>query len=369
MAPPEKILPPAKESEHIVSIVPKHRSLTDRRQLENHDVLIKCLMEEKRFDKNKSVAACIVYKALLHWRSFEAEKTNIFDRIIHTIRSSVESQDKICDLAYWLSATSTLLFFLQSKLKGSNSSNAAKYRNQASSASLFGRKPQGFCSSSIVMGMSSGYSGMAGKANELPKVEAKYPALLFKQHLTAYVEKIYGMIRDSLKKEISPLLNLCIQTPRSARARTMRGSSKYIHSTIIAKQQASNIHWQSIINKFDNFLGIMSENYVPSVIKRKIFCQVFSYINVQLFNSLLLRRECCSFSNGEYLKAGLHEFGQWCLNATNQVSYYDPQRCEDWKEQKRYCCNTVELSDEEKIDLSYQITGRGRKREQEKRRS
>lgn len=61
------------------------------------------------------------------------------------------------------------------------------------------------------MGMSSGYSGMAGKANELPKVEAKYPALLFKQHLTAYVEKIYGMIRDSLKKEISPLLNLCIQ--------------------------------------------------------------------------------------------------------------------------------------------------------------
>jgi len=43
------------------------------------------------------------------------------------------------------------------------------------------------------------------------KVEAKYPALLFKQQLTAYVEKIYGMIRDNLKKEISPLLGLCIQ--------------------------------------------------------------------------------------------------------------------------------------------------------------
>ena len=57
---------------------------------ENHDVLIKCLMEDKRFDKNRPVAACIVYKALLQWRSFEAEKTNIFDRIIHTIRSSIE---------------------------------------------------------------------------------------------------------------------------------------------------------------------------------------------------------------------------------------------------------------------------------------
>lgn len=42
-------------------------------------------------------------------------------------------------------------------------------------------------------------------------VEAKYPALLFKQQLTAYVEKIYGMIRDNLKRDISPLLANCIQ--------------------------------------------------------------------------------------------------------------------------------------------------------------
>ena len=61
------------------------------------------------------------------------------------------------------------------------------------------------------MGVSNGYSGMVGKLSEQPKVEAKYPALLFKQHLTACVEKIYGMIRDRLKKEISSFLNSCIQ--------------------------------------------------------------------------------------------------------------------------------------------------------------
>lgn len=38
--------------------------------------------------------------------------------------------------------------------------------------------------------------------------------------------------------------------------------------------------------------------------------------------SLLLRRECCSFSNGEYLKAGLHELELWCLKATDQVTKY-----------------------------------------------
>lgn len=50
-----------------------------------------------------------------------------------------------------------------------------------------------------------------GGVDTVRQVEAKYPALLFKQQLTAYVEKIYGMIRDNLKKEISPLLGLCIQ--------------------------------------------------------------------------------------------------------------------------------------------------------------
>lgn len=42
-------------------------------------------------------------------------------------------------------------------------------------------------------------------------VEAKYPALLFKQQLAAYVEKMFGMVRDNLKKELSTLLSLCIQ--------------------------------------------------------------------------------------------------------------------------------------------------------------
>lgn len=310
-----------KEPVPVFSQLTKQRSLTDRQQ-ENHDMLVKCLTEDKRFDKNRSVTACVVYKSLLQWRSFEAEKTNIFDRIIHTIRSSIESQDNIGELAYWLSTTSTLLFLLQSTIKASNNPNPATHRSRTSPATLFGRmaKSQGFHSSSMGMGVSNGYSGMLGKPNEQPKVEAKYPALLFKQHLTACVEKIYGMIRDCLKKEISSFLNLCIQAPRSTRARSIRGSSRNIHSNMVAKQQASSIHWQSIVNKLDSTLGILSENHVPTMITRKIFSQVFSFINVQLFNSLLLRRECCSFSNGEYLKAGLLELEHWCQKATDELT-------------------------------------------------
>ncbi|MQM03597.1 hypothetical protein Taro_036381 [Colocasia esculenta] len=319
----------------------KQKSLTDRQQ-ENHDALVKCLAEDKRFDKNRPAAACIVYKSLIQWRSFEAEKTNIFDRIIHTIRSSVENQENVSELAYWLSTTSTLLFLVQSTVKANTASNTGSYRSRTMGASLFGRiarvssylsdafmkRNPWYRSMNIVLAIQStratspgisGYSGMVTNSDAHSRVEAKYPALLFKQHLTAYVEKIYGMIRDSLKKEISPLLSLCIQAPRSARSRSVRGSSKKIHPSMAAKQ-TSNVHWQSIVKSMDNLLNILCENHVPSMIIRKTFSQVFSFINIQLFNSLLLRRECCSFSNGEYVKAGLLELEEWCTRATEEYA-------------------------------------------------
>lgn len=42
-------------------------------------------------------------------------------------------------------------------------------------------------------------------------VEAKYPALLFKQQLIAYVEKIYGIIRENMKKDMLQIVPSCIQ--------------------------------------------------------------------------------------------------------------------------------------------------------------
>lgn len=54
-------------------------------------------------------------------------------------------------------------------------------------------------------------SKLVGRSDSLPQVDARYPAILFKQQLTACVEKIFGQLRDNLKKEISPLLTVCIQ--------------------------------------------------------------------------------------------------------------------------------------------------------------
>ena len=58
----------------------------------------------------------------------------------------------------------------------------------------------------------------------LAQVEAKYPALLFKQQLDAFVQKIFPMLRDNVKKDITPQLAACIHAPRAVTTRSRRGA-------------------------------------------------------------------------------------------------------------------------------------------------
>ncbi|XP_026449796.1 myosin-11-like [Papaver somniferum] len=293
------------------------KSLNEKQQ-ENQDLLIRCIAQHLGFTGSRPIAACIIYKCLLQWRSFEVERTSVFDRIIQTIGHAIETQENNDVLAYWLSNASTLLLLLQRTLKASGAAGMAPQRRRSSSATLFGRMTQSFRGAPQGVNMSLINGGLIGGVDTLRQVEAKYPALLFKQQLTAYVEKIYGMIRDNLKKEISPLLGLCIQAPRMSRASLVKGSSRSNANS--AAQQALIAHWQGIVKSLGNFLSTLKVNHVPPFLVRKVFTQIFSFINVQLFNSLLLRRECCSFSNGEYVKAGLAELEHWCYKATDEYA-------------------------------------------------
>ncbi|PKI45801.1 hypothetical protein CRG98_033808, partial [Punica granatum] len=65
------------------------KSLNEKQQ-ENQELLIKCVSQNLGFSGGKPVAASVIYKSLLHWRSFEVERTSIFDRIIQTIAVAIE---------------------------------------------------------------------------------------------------------------------------------------------------------------------------------------------------------------------------------------------------------------------------------------
>ncbi|KAJ6890328.1 hypothetical protein NC651_023977 [Populus alba x Populus x berolinensis] len=167
--------------------------------LESVDALIRCVEQNPGFSEGKPVGAFTIYRCLVHWRLFEAERTSVFDCLIQMIGSAIENQDDNNHMPYWLSNTSMLLFLLQRTLKGSG----ANPNLPPPPTSFFGRMAKSFRSSP------SSANLKIGKDTQL--VEAKYSAFLFKQQLTASVEKMHGIILDNLKKDLSPLISSWFQ--------------------------------------------------------------------------------------------------------------------------------------------------------------
>lgn len=57
---------------------------------ESVEALINCVNENIGFSDGKPVAAITIYKCLLHWRTFEADKTNVYDRLIQIFASGMQ---------------------------------------------------------------------------------------------------------------------------------------------------------------------------------------------------------------------------------------------------------------------------------------
>ncbi|XP_019084219.1 PREDICTED: myosin-17-like [Camelina sativa] len=191
---------------------------------ENQAILVKCISQNLGYNNGgKPVVACVIYKCLLHWRSFELEKTNIFSRIVQTIASAIEVNNKelITDtnkvLAYWLSNSAMLVCLLQRTFRSSSVPS----------------------SSGVMRGVR--VSSLDGKIQVVPK----QPAMLFKKQLTGFVENIYGMIRDKLKEEIRRPLEFCKPPP----------------STLLYRKNWIG-NWQPIVGSLRSYLNLMKANNV-----------------------------------------------------------------------------------------------------------
>jgi myosin-5 len=93
----------------------------------------------------------------------------------------------------------------------------------------------------------------------------------------------------------------CIHTPRGTHGRTVaaggsrRGTAAAAagsgDSASGAAASAQSKAWSDILAVFDELLVKLRENHVPKPLVQALFKQLFSFVNVQLFNQLLLRRE------------------------------------------------------------------------------
>jgi hypothetical protein len=65
--------------------------------------------------------------------------------------------------------------------------------------------------------------------------------------------------------------------------------------------------WSNVLAVFDDLLLQLHNNWVPQQVVAAMFVQLFVFVNVQLFNQVMLRRECCSLANAEFVAAGLDQ--------------------------------------------------------------
>uniref|UniRef100_A0A383WM78 Dilute domain-containing protein n=1 Tax=Tetradesmus obliquus TaxID=3088 RepID=A0A383WM78_TETOB len=232
---------------------------------EDHQLLA-ALAQPMGFHKGKPLAALVVIRACLQWGAFKADRCSLFGDITQVIKGQIERQpsDNAC-LAYWLVNTVTLRHLLQRTIKPMSTAKSV------AQALGFGTMDPACIDGGFV--------------SDCYPVEAKYPALMFKQQQDEFVQTIYAMMRENVKKSIEPMLRCCIgaPTPRSS------GSGSGAAPTAAVQSKA----WGDLLAVFDELLVTLRKNHVPKPLAQALFKQLFNFVNVTLSNLLLLCRECC----------------------------------------------------------------------------
>ena len=309
---------------------------------EDHEALRALLGHEKAHEifatpDGSPALAVIVFRCLLKWKAFSLERTSLFERILGAFENSLNrnAKDNNKAVAFWLTNAFALLHLLHRTLKNSGSKNrrggvGILDRINSTISSRLKSPPSMFNQQPSVSGSSDKENADANKTTRrssvdggrshggeeesvtailgVKQIEAKYPGFLFRQSLGMFCEKAYGILRDNTKSMISPHLGSCIQAPRQRTGAIVSNKSSNEKD---GKHMQLSSHWMSILEELDTILLAFTENNVPKALTSKFFTQIFCFINVNMFNALLLRRECCSFSNGEYIAAGLSELENW----------------------------------------------------------
>ena len=96
----------------------KRQQLLKEQKIADQEKLLQCISGNLGFHNERPLAALVVFRSCLHWKSFQADRTNLFDKIIQTISLQIDQQQEDNNtLSYWLTNTVTLYHLLQKNIK------------------------------------------------------------------------------------------------------------------------------------------------------------------------------------------------------------------------------------------------------------
>lgn len=132
------------------------------------------------FTKNRvPIAAGILFKALIRWKAFDADRTNVFDQIVEIIQMSTRDADE-ATLAYWLSNSIHLYYFVD---------NFTHFHiSELTSQSPTPKLPFRFFGVGV------------------QEKKERVSTMIFKVLLRALIERIFVIIQDKIKTNFSTML-------------------------------------------------------------------------------------------------------------------------------------------------------------------
>lgn len=326
----------------------------------DHERLLAALQCNLGFSEDRPIAAVMVFRCCMEWDSLDSGGSPLFERIINVLEEQVDlAAGNNIRLAYLLSNSVTLLHLLMTH---SGRMETARGGVERSTPRLFSpRQPSprlvypsvqeakglellgAFRSATKGIGtfLQIQNSMRTGGVPHLPghrapiiyrrtsgttlgkvrgiKKEAGIdtdtdrspigPAGAFTKQVEDLVQRIFKKIRDNVKDEISPHLEACVYAPRAAEESRQWNGKDGAESA--AAEALLTAAWRRVVRVFDSALNALRGNHVPTLLAQKLFGQLFSFVDGRLFNELLLRGECCSFINGEYISTGLTEMDTW----------------------------------------------------------
>ena len=322
----------------------------------DYERLLAALQCDLGFMEDRPIAAVMVFRCCLKWKSLsETDDSPLFERVVNVLHAQVDlATSNNNRLAYLLSNCTALLHLILTRggrlESGRSSSRAEKATPRLFSPRMpsprliypsvqeakglellgaFGAAPKGI--GTLLQNQNSKLSGgvplppgqkapiiyrRTSSAATTPrgsKLEVRRapagPALLFATRVEELVQRIFKLIRDNVKDDVSPYLDACIYAPR-AEVESRQWTSKEGANSAAAEARLIAA-WKRVVGLFDSLVNILRHNHVPTLIVQKLYGQLFKFLNVRLFNQLLLRGECCSFINGEYISTGLAEMEVW----------------------------------------------------------
>eukprot|EP01114_Cavostelium_apophysatum_P012928 TRINITY_DN3019_c0_g1_i1.p1 TRINITY_DN3019_c0_g1~~TRINITY_DN3019_c0_g1_i1.p1 ORF type:complete len:829 (+),score=208.39 TRINITY_DN3019_c0_g1_i1:148-2634(+) len=232
------------------------QQLAEKQQLEDENYIIEkyvLLMEPEFTRSGMPTTAYLIFRCILHWRSFDKQNSRFLDRI-------VESFDKLLQkhlynssiLLYWLATACVLLHQIRRELQ-------------------------------VIAADSNGTS----------------PVKLFEKRLQMLIGSYYATLLKSLYEKLDPLIIPAI-LEQPTLGSVVSGGNTPLDVT-------------AVISLFNEYLHLFKQSFIFPDVQEQFFRQVLYHSNERIFNTLLQRKELCRCGNGVMIKMGVSQLEEWAL--------------------------------------------------------